>query len=80
MPSVAFARRGSGVSGVAKTLTISGWVTSQNRCLELYSRMEFETDRRLDEANRVGVGFTVPPANCSKCSKNFEAEAVEVAA
>jgi hypothetical protein len=27
---------------------------------ELYSRMEFELDRRLDEAERVGVGFTVP--------------------
>jgi hypothetical protein len=27
---------------------------------ELYSRMEFEFDRRLDEAERVGVGFTVP--------------------
>jgi hypothetical protein len=27
---------------------------------ELYSRMEFELDRRLDEAERVGVGLTVP--------------------
>ena len=26
---------------------------------ELYSRMEFELDRRLDEAERVGVGFMV---------------------
>jgi hypothetical protein len=26
----------------------------------LYTRMEFELDRRLDEAQRVGVGFTVP--------------------
>jgi len=27
---------------------------------ELYTRIEFELDRRLDEAERVGVGFTVP--------------------
>ena len=27
---------------------------------ELYSRMEFELDLRLDEAEKVGVGFTVP--------------------
>jgi len=57
------------------------WMGHQPESMsELYSRMEFETDRRLDEANRVGVGFTVPPTNCSKCSKNFEAQAVEVAA
>lgn len=28
---------------------------------ELYSRMEFELDRRIEEAEKVGVGFTVPP-------------------
>ena len=47
---------------------------------ELYSLMEFETDRRLREANRVGVGFTAPTVNCSKCSKISEAQEVEVAA
>jgi len=39
---------------------------------ELYSRMEFELDRRIEEAEKVGVGFNVPstvvapsaPRNC----------------
>ena len=41
---------------------------------ELYSRMEFELDRRLEEAEKVGVGFAVPctivapstPRNCEE--------------
>jgi integrase len=37
------------------------WMGHQPETMsELYSRMEFELDRRLDEAERVGVGFTVP--------------------
>ena len=41
---------------------------------ELYSRMEFELDCRLEEAEKIGVGFTVPsikvapsaPRNCEE--------------
>lgn len=52
---------------------------------ELYSRMEFELERRLAEADRVGAGFNVPSLamklmSCSKCSKNSEMQEVEVAA
>ena len=37
------------------------WMGHQPETMsELYSRMEFELDRRLDEAERVRVGFTVP--------------------
>jgi integrase len=37
------------------------WMGHQPETMsELYSRMEFELARRLDEAERVGVGFTVP--------------------
>jgi hypothetical protein len=39
--------------------------------------MEFELQRRLAEAENIGVGFTVPTSeidpnapNCSKCSKS----------
>jgi hypothetical protein len=47
--------------------------------------MEFETKRRLDEVQRVGVGFNVPSLapklmSCSKCSKISEMQEVEVAA
>jgi len=43
--------------------------------------MEFELDQRLQEAQTIGVGFTVPTAlDCSNCSKNFGAEVVEVVA
>ena len=57
------------------------WMAHKPKTMsELYSRMEFETERRLDEANRVGVGFTVPEFNCSKCSKISEMQEVEVAA
>lgn len=37
------------------------WMGHQPETMsELYSRMEFELDRRLEEAERIGVGFTVP--------------------
>jgi integrase len=36
------------------------WMRHQPETMsELYSRMEFELERRLDEAERVGVGFAV---------------------
>ncbi len=57
------------------------WMGHQPETMsELYSRMEFETERRLEEAQKDGVGFAVPAVNCSKCSKKFEAQEVEVAA
>lgn len=62
------------------------WMGHQPETMsELYSRMEFELDRRIDEADRVGVGFDVPSLatkliSCTKCSKISEAQAVEVAA
>jgi len=37
------------------------WMGHQPETMsELYSRMEFELDRRLGEAEEIGVGFTVP--------------------
>jgi len=37
------------------------WMGHQPETMsELYSRMEFELDRRLEEAEKIGVGFTVP--------------------
>jgi len=52
------------------------WMGHQPETMsELYSRMEFEVERRLEEANRVGVGI-----NCSQCSQNSAVQAVEVAA
>jgi integrase len=37
------------------------WMGHQPETMsELYSRMEFELHRRLDETERVGVGFTLP--------------------
>jgi integrase len=37
------------------------WMGHQPETMsELYSRMEFELNRRLDEAEKVGVGFSVP--------------------
>jgi integrase len=54
------------------------WMGHQPETMsELYSRMEFELERRLAEAENIGVGFTVPASeiapnapNCSKCSKS----------
>jgi len=37
------------------------WMGHQPEMMsELNSRMEFELDRRLEEAEKIGVGFTVP--------------------
>lgn len=37
------------------------WMGHQPETMsELYSRMEFELGRRLDETERVGVGFAIP--------------------
>jgi hypothetical protein len=44
---------------------------------ELYSRMEFELDRRLDEAERVGVGFTVPTVEVARSAPRIS-EKVEL--
>jgi integrase len=41
---------------------------------ELYSRMEFELDRRLDEAERVGVGFTVPSIDVAPSAPRISGE------
>jgi integrase len=51
------------------------WMGHQPETMsELYSRMEFELERRLAEAENIGVGFKVPASefdpNCSKCSKS----------
>ena len=44
---------------------------------ELYSRMEFELERRLNEAESMGVGFNVPLApTCSKVSEESDVELV----
>ena len=55
------------------------WMGHQPETMsELYSRMEFELDRRLDEAERVGVGFTVPSIEVApsapRISEEFELE------
>jgi integrase len=47
---------------------------------ELYSRMDEELDLRLQEAETVGVGFTIPANVAPKCSKKSVEEEVEVAA
>jgi integrase len=41
---------------------------------ELYSRMEFETDRRLEEAAKVGVGFTVPTVEVAPSAPRISEE------
>jgi len=51
------------------------WMGHQPETMsELYSRMEFELERRLAEAENIGVGFTIPTSeiapNCSKCSQS----------
>lgn len=51
------------------------WMGHQPETMsELYSRMEFELERRLAEAENIGVGFTVPTSeiapNCSRCSQS----------
>jgi hypothetical protein len=41
---------------------------------EPYSRMEFELERRLDEAERVGVGFTVPTVEVAPSAPRISEE------
>lgn len=43
---------------------------------ELYSRMEFESERRLDEAERVVVGFAVPIAEVAPSAPRISEEVV----
>ena len=46
---------------------------------ELYSRMEFELERRPDEAERIGVGFTVPTIEVAPSApRNSEVHALEL--
>jgi integrase len=47
---------------------------------ELYSRMDEELEQRLQEAETVGVGFTIPADVAPKCSKTSVKEEVAVAA
>jgi integrase len=51
------------------------WMGHQPETMsELYSRMEFELDRRLDEAERVGVGFTVPSVEVAPSAPRISEE------
>jgi hypothetical protein len=43
---------------------------------ELYSRMEFELERRFDEAERVGVGFAVPIVEVAPSAPRISEEVV----
>jgi hypothetical protein len=60
------------------------WMGHQPETMsELYSRMEFELGRRLGEAEKIGVGFTVPSIeiapnapSCSKISGESDVELV----
>jgi integrase len=57
------------------------WMGHQPETMsELYSRMEFELDRRVDEADQIGVGFTVPSVEVApsapRISEEFELELV----
>jgi hypothetical protein len=62
------------------------WMGHQPETMsELCFRMEFELERRLAEAENIGVGFTVPlleiapnAPNCSKSSKISEQSVVEL--
>jgi hypothetical protein len=56
--------------------------TRMNRTMsELYSRMEFELERRLDEAEKVGVGFSVPTIEVAPSAlRNREERALELVA
>jgi hypothetical protein len=47
---------------------------------ELYSRMDEELEQRLQEAETVGVGFTIPAVVAPRCSKTSVKEEVAVAA
>ena len=47
---------------------------------ELYSRMDHELKLRLQEAESVGVGFTVPAYVAPKCSKISAKREIAIAA
>jgi integrase len=61
------------------------WMGHQPETMsELYSRMEFELERRLDEAEKIGIGFTVPSVEIApnapsapRISEELELELVE---
>jgi len=47
------------------------WMGHQPETMsELYSRMEFELDRRLEEAEKIGVGFTVQSVEISSIARS----------
>ena len=51
------------------------WMGHQPETMsELYSRMEFELDRRFDEAERVSVGFTVPSGEVAPSAPRISEE------
>jgi hypothetical protein len=51
------------------------WMGHQPETMsELYSRMEFELDRRLDEAERVGDGSTVPTVEVAPSAPRISEE------
>ena len=53
------------------------WMGHQPETMsELYSRMEFELERRLDEAERVGVGFAVPIVEVAPSAPRISEEVV----
>lgn len=53
------------------------WMGHQRETMsELYSRMEFELERRLDEAERVGVGFAVPIVEVAPSAPRISEEVV----
>ena len=43
---------------------------------ELYSRMEFELDRRPGEAEKISVGFTVPSIEVAPSAPRISEEVV----
>ena len=46
----------------------------RHRHESLTARQEFELDRRLDEAERVGVGFTVPSVEVAPSAPRISEE------
>ena len=53
------------------------WMGHQPETMsELYSRMEFELERRLEEAERVGVGFAVPIVEVAPSAPRISEEVV----
>jgi integrase len=53
------------------------WMGHQPETMsELYSRMEFELERRLDEAERVGIGFAVPIVEVAPSAPRISEEVV----